>query len=60
MKTRRDFFKTAGGLALGALVIPMLTKAEKIKNIGIQLYSVRKEMLTDAVGTFKTIGKDWV
>ena len=57
MKTRRDFFKTAGSLTVGALVIPILTKAEKVKNIGIQLYSVRKEMLTDAVGTLKQLAK---
>jgi len=57
MKTRRDFFKTAGSLTVGAFVIPMLTKAEKIKNIGIQLYSVRTEMLTDAVGTLKQLAK---
>jgi sugar phosphate isomerase/epimerase len=57
MKTRRDFFKRAGGLALGALLLPKLTKAEKIKNVGIQLYSVRKEMLADAVGTLKQLAK---
>ena len=57
MKTRRDFFKTAGGLALGALVIPGIAKGEKLKNIGIQLYSVRKEMLSDAVGTLKQLAK---
>ena len=57
MKTRRDFFRTAGSLTVGALVIPMLAKAEKAKNIGIQLYSVRKEMLTDAVGTLKQLAK---
>jgi len=42
---------------MGAFVIPMLTKAEKLKNIGIQLYSVRTEMLTDAVGTLKQLAK---
>jgi sugar phosphate isomerase/epimerase len=57
MKTRRDFFKKAGGLVLGALVMPGLTKAEKLKRIGIQLYSVRKEMLADAVGTLKQLAK---
>lgn len=57
MKTRRDFFKTAGTLTVSALVIPSLLKAEKVKNIGIQLYSVRKEMLTDAVGTLKLLAK---
>ena len=57
MKTRRDFFKKAGGLALGALLLPNLSKGEKLKNVGIQLYSVRKEMLADAVGTLKQLAK---
>ena len=57
MKTRRDFIKTSTGLALGAVIFPHLSKAEKIKNVGIQLYSVRKEMLTDAVGTLKQLAK---
>lgn len=57
MNTRRDFLKISGGLALGAFIKPSITKAEKIKNIGIQLYSVRKEMLADAVGTLKQLAK---
>lgn len=57
MKTRRDFLKASGGLTLGALLLPNITKAEKIKNVGIQLYSVRKEMLADAVGTLKELAK---
>ena len=57
MKTRRDFLKASGGLALGALLLPTLSNAEKIKNVGIQLYSVRKEMLADAVGTLKQLAK---
>jgi sugar phosphate isomerase/epimerase len=57
MKTRRDFLKTSGGLALGALLLPNLSKGEKLKNVGIQLYSVRKEMLADAVGTLKQLAK---
>ena len=57
MKTRRDFLKTSGGLAIGAFLIPNITRAEKIKNVGIQLYSVRKEMLADAVGTLKELAK---
>ncbi len=57
MKTRRDFLKTSGGLALGTLFIPSLSKAEKLKNVGIQLYSVRKEMLADAIGTLKELAK---
>jgi sugar phosphate isomerase/epimerase len=57
MKTRRHFLKTSGGLALGALLLPDLAKAEKVKNVGIQLYSVRKEMLADPVGTLKQLAK---
>jgi sugar phosphate isomerase/epimerase len=57
MKTRRDFLKVTGGVAAAALLLPNVTKAEKLKNIGIQLYSVRKEMLADAVGTLKELAK---
>jgi sugar phosphate isomerase/epimerase len=57
MKTRRDFLKASGGLALGMMLVPTLSRAEKIKNVGIQLYSVRKEMLADAVGTLKQLAK---
>jgi sugar phosphate isomerase/epimerase len=57
MTTRRDFIKLSGGIAAGALFIPKLSNAEKIKDVGIQLYSVRKEMLTDAVGTLKALAK---
>src|SRR5687767_1699433 len=57
MKTRRDFLKASGGLALGALMLPNLAKAEKVKDVGIQLYSVRNEMLADAVGTLKELAR---
>lgn len=57
MKTRRDFLKLTGGLAASAVLLPTLANAKKIKNVGIQLYSVRKEMLADAVGTLKSLAK---
>jgi sugar phosphate isomerase/epimerase len=57
MKTRREFIKASGGMALGAILLPHFAKAEKIKKVGIQLYSVRKEMLADAVGTLKALAK---
>ena len=57
MRTRRDFLKVTGGLAAGAMFLPTLAEAKKIKNVGIQLYSVRKEMLNDAVGTLKALAK---
>ena len=57
MKTRRDFLKFTGGLAASALLLPTLTSAKKVKKVGIQLYSVRKEMLADPVGTLKALAK---
>lgn len=56
MKTRRHFLKTTGALALGSLILPEFSFAlAKIKNPGIQLYSVRAEMLADAKGTLKQL-----
>ncbi len=58
MKTRRDFLKVSGTVAVGSLIWPHLAKANnKVNNIGIQLYTVRKEMLSDAVGTLKQLAK---
>lgn len=57
MKTRREFLKASGSLALGSLLLPHLSRAAKVKNVGIQLYTVRKEMLADAVGTLKQLAK---
>ncbi|SKB86110.1 sugar phosphate isomerase/epimerase family protein [Daejeonella lutea] len=56
MKTRRHFIKSAGALALGSMILPELTFAmARIKNPGIQLYTVRTEMLADAKGTLKQL-----
>jgi sugar phosphate isomerase/epimerase len=57
METRRQFLKTAGGATLSALLLPRLSQAATVKNVGIQLYTVRKEMLADAVGTLKELAK---
>ncbi|MHA6248760.1 sugar phosphate isomerase/epimerase family protein [Pontibacter sp. CAU 1760] len=61
MNKRRDFLKSSGAMALGALFLPNLAaraagKAE-VKNVGIQLYTVRNEMLADAPGTLKQLAK---
>ncbi|MCJ8167334.1 sugar phosphate isomerase/epimerase [Pontibacter sp. E15-1] len=61
MNKRRDFLKSSGAMALGALFLPNLAasamgKAE-VKNVGIQLYTVRNEMLADATGTLKQLAK---
>lgn len=59
MQSRRNFIKLSG-LAAGTLLLPQLSDAaskKKIKNVGVQLYSVRKEMLADAAGTLKQLAK---
>ncbi|HEV8512623.1 MAG TPA: sugar phosphate isomerase/epimerase [Cyclobacteriaceae bacterium] len=57
MISRRGFLQKAAGLSATALIAPSLAQAEFIspKRIGIQLYTVRKEMLEDATGTLKKI-----
>lgn len=57
MENRRDFLKNMGVLAAGSILLPSLATAtpKKIKTIGIQLYTFRKEMMADAKGTLKII-----
>ncbi len=56
MSSRRHFLKTAGTLAAGSVLVPeFLNAAVRIKNPGIQLYTVRNEMLKDAYGTLKQL-----
>ncbi|MDF2430747.1 MAG: hypothetical protein JWP44_378 [Mucilaginibacter sp.] len=59
IKSRRDFLKNSGLLSAGIFLIPdWLTAGSKPSNkIGIQLYTVRKEMLADAAGTLKQLAK---
>lgn len=60
MKTRRAFLQTASCLAAGSLFLPYLSQAgarASKKDVGIQLYSVRKEMMEDATGTLIKLGK---
>ena len=56
MKTRRDFLIETGVLAIGSMLLPSLGEnSKKVTNIGIQLYTFRKEMAADATGTLKQI-----
>jgi len=56
MKNRRDFLKNMGALAAASVVLPSFAFApKKVKNIGIQLYTFRKEMMADPNGTLKII-----
>ncbi len=58
MQTRRNFLTDTGALAIGSILLPSFSFAagrKKNINIGIQLYTVRKEMLADATGTLKQL-----
>lgn len=55
MKTRREFIRTTSGIALGTLALPYLSYGVKVKNVGIQLYTVKDAMLSDAKGTLKIL-----
>lgn len=56
MHNRRDFLKQTGTLALGSVILSSFDiNYKKTSNPGIQLYTVRKEMLQDATGTLKKL-----
>ena len=57
MKTRRDFLLQSGAMAIGTILLPsfMLAPNTKERNLGVQLYTFRKEMDADALGTLKQI-----
>ena len=58
MSNRRDFLKTTLGVSAGSLFLPALARSapsKKVQNIGIQLYTVRAEMLADPVATLKKL-----
>ena len=57
MTTRRQFIKHTASMAAAPLLLPTLSPAAKVTNVGLQLYSVREEMLADAVGTLKQLAK---
>lgn len=51
MATRRKFLATAGIFTAGLVAGQLRASAARVQNIGIQLYTVRAEMLADARGT---------
>lgn len=59
MKTRRNFIKVTSAAVVGSLLLPQLSRAAKAakRKIGVQLYTVRKEMLADAPGTLRQLAK---
>lgn len=57
---RKEFLKASAFMAAGTLFLPELVRAAantKVKDIGIQLYTVRKEMLADPTGTLRKLAK---
>ena len=58
MNSRRNFLKASGALAIGSFLLPDIAKAadrRSVKDAGLQLYTVRNEMLKDNTGTLKKI-----
>ncbi|HZH63565.1 MAG TPA: sugar phosphate isomerase/epimerase, partial [Flavisolibacter sp.] len=53
---RKEFLFQTGTLAIGSVLLPSFTISQKgAKNIGLQLYTFRKQMIDDAIGTLKQI-----
>ncbi|MGI4805820.1 MAG: sugar phosphate isomerase/epimerase family protein [Janthinobacterium lividum] len=55
LQTRKDFVKSTAVLAAATAFMPNFLAAMPVQNVGIQLYSVRKDMLADAPGTLKKL-----
>lgn len=56
MYTRRDFLKHTGTLTVGSAFLSSFDEpAKMVSSPGIQLYTVRKEMMEDAKGTLKKL-----
>jgi sugar phosphate isomerase/epimerase len=56
MLTRKNFLFQTGTLALGSMLLKSCTSTSgKVENVGVQLYTFRKEMQADARGTLKKI-----
>jgi len=60
MTSRRNFLRQTAAAAFGVTAfskMSALAEERKAGNIGVQLYSVRKEMLADAKGTLEKLSK---
>lgn len=55
MGSRRSFIRNTGLLAVGSLYMKPGFASSKQRQVGVQLYSVRKEMMTDAAGTIRKL-----
>lgn len=58
MNTRRKFLEQSGILAIGTVLLPSFTLPNKMEgNLGVQLYTFREAMASDAIGTLQQIAK---
>ncbi|MFC3562331.1 sugar phosphate isomerase/epimerase family protein [Pedobacter jamesrossensis] len=57
MNSRRTFIKQAGLAASAALIIPSFAFDKVTKNVGLQLYSLRKELPTDVKGIIAKVAE---
>lgn len=59
MASRRNFLRQTAAVALGVTAFSKMSALaeKKVKNVGVQLYSVRKEMLANAKGTLEKLSK---
>jgi len=57
MNSRRTFIKQAGLAAGAALLLPSFAFDKATKNVGLQLYSLRKELPLDVKGVIEKVAK---
>ncbi|WP_231463356.1 sugar phosphate isomerase/epimerase [Pedobacter sp. Leaf132] len=57
MNSRRTFIKQAGLAAGAALILPSFAFDKATKNVGLQLYSLRKELPTDVNGVIEKVAQ---
>jgi len=57
MNSRRTFIKQAGFAAGAALLLPSFAFDKATKNVGLQLYSLRKELPSDVKGVIEKVAK---
>ncbi len=55
MTTRRTFLTQAGLLSAGVMIAPHLLSAKPIKNVGLQLYSLRDQLPKDVSGVIAKV-----
>ncbi|WP_214070285.1 sugar phosphate isomerase/epimerase [Mucilaginibacter sp. dw_454] len=57
MTTRRTFLTQAGLLSAGAMMAPKFLSAKPVKNVGLQLYSLRDQLPKDPKGVLAKVAQ---